>query len=224
MELCQQKLCVPANGEWWARVRKELERCFLLGDGWVWSRSLKLSECNSFREKVRLSEGASASSLRSGYFTHPSQMPHVLLKPGFHVWMCGKCVKLFPMVLVVVSSLGPSHLLSQRCSGQDGREYSSYWNCNRFMQLWLLPSVSQRYLARGLWMPRCSVYRGLDSVEWSVLLGRWTWLVWHSLLDVGTEDTASRVDWWSWGPGHFEYSSHLKFWFELQDCAEVSTN
>lgn len=168
--------------------------------------------------------GASASSLRSGYFTHPSQMPHVLLKPGFHVWMCGKCVKLFPMVLVVVSSLGPSHLLSQRCSGQDGREYSSYWNCNRFMQLWLLPSVSQRYLARGLWMSRCSVYRGLDSVEWSVLLGRWTWLVWHSLLDVGTEDTASRVDWWSWGPGHFEYSSHLKFWFELQDCAEFSTN
>lgn len=82
MELCQQNPCTPANGEWWARVRKELERCFLLLDGWVWSQSLKLSECNSFREKV---------CLRLRWVLHHSEatVAHTLACGGVPVVVCG---------------------------------------------------------------------------------------------------------------------------------------
>lgn len=38
--------------------------------------------------------GVSAPSLRSWSFTHPSQIPHVLLKSCFPVGMCGRCVNL----------------------------------------------------------------------------------------------------------------------------------
>lgn len=54
--------------------------------------------------------GVSAPSLKIWYFTHPSQMLHVLLKPWFHVRMCGRCVKLFNIILVVVSSSHPALL------------------------------------------------------------------------------------------------------------------
>lgn len=52
--------------------------------------------------------GVSAPSLKSWYFTHPSQILHVLLKSCFHVGMCGRCVNLFSIILVVVSSFQSS--------------------------------------------------------------------------------------------------------------------
>lgn len=48
--------------------------------------------------------GVSAPSLKSWYFTHPSQILHVLLKSCFHVGTHGRCVNLFNIILVVVSS------------------------------------------------------------------------------------------------------------------------
>lgn len=47
--------------------------------------------------------GVSAPSLKSWYFTHPSQILHVLLKSCFHVRMCGRCVNLPNIILVLVS-------------------------------------------------------------------------------------------------------------------------
>lgn len=53
----------------------------------------------------------SVPSLKRWYFTHSSQILHVLLKPWLHVGMCGRYVKLFNIILVVVSS-HPSLLFS----------------------------------------------------------------------------------------------------------------
>lgn len=100
MQLCQQKLCRLANGEWWLPVRRALEGCFLRGDGWVGSWSLKLSECNSFIEKV---------CLREGWVPHRSNAG--VLCSQARCWLSfgclsgyGKSVQLFNGMLVVLSS------------------------------------------------------------------------------------------------------------------------
>lgn len=100
MQLCQQKLCRLANGEWWLHVRRALERCFLQGDGWVRSWSLKLCECNSFIEKVCLREGWVPHRSKAGVLCSQARC---CLSFGC-LSGYGKSVQFFNGILVVLSS------------------------------------------------------------------------------------------------------------------------
>lgn len=163
MELCQQKLCVPANGEWWAYVRKEPERCFLFLDEWVWNKSLKLSKCNSFREKVCLKQGWVLYHSKAGISHTQPNATHVF-KPWPHVRMCGRCVNWFNITSVVVfSSHSHSHFLRADQGRMAGSAATTGILTGRYVQLSPQLTISQCYSIWVLWMWVLSVY------EWSKL-------------------------------------------------------
>lgn len=133
-------------------------------------------------------------------------MLHVPPKPWFHLGMCGRCVKLFNVILLVVSAFHPALLFSYSWSGQNGRKCSSCWNYD--MQVYAALTTT---LNKPVAFPVNALHaRVLGICEWSELcwlgqaLGTATLLAWQSFLNVGTEDRALWVDWYRRGMGHTE--------------------